>query len=451
MSTKTGDTRRVRMDLESLAGRVVPSATHFYAVGQDIGGSAIVRVYNEDGSLARTINPYGPGFTGGVRVATGDVNGDGTDDIVVAPGPGGGPEVKVYDGATGTVIRDFFAYAPGFQGGVNVAVGDVNGDGKADIVTGTGIGGGPNVKVFDGGSGGLLDSFFAYESSFRGGVNVAAGDVNGDGKADIVTGTGVGGGPRVQVFDGATGVQIGDFFAYNPGVRSGVTVAAGDLTGTGKADIVTGVGFGGGPNVKVFDGSTHDLVDSFFAYDPGFLGGVSVEVANVNGVNDILVAPGPSTGGFVELFSGTTGIGITEFQPFPSFRGGITTGQGVAPLATPFGATFANPRALASAASSGGSYADTGYDTSNTGFDTSNTGYVYSPDPGSYIPPTPTDPGIVYSPDPGSSTPTDTGSSGDPADSGSCGCGDPGASGDPFDTGNSGDPGASSDPNNTGF
>src|SRR5262249_56976623 len=138
-------------------------------------------------------------------------------------------------------------------------------------------------------------------------------------KADIISGPGVGGGPRVQVSAGASGASVGNFFAYDPGVRGGVTVAAGDVSGTGKADIVTGVGFGGGPNVKVFDGQTGGLLDSFFAYDPGFLGGVSVEVVHANGANDILVAPGPSAGGYVELFHGATRGPGGPFRPVPPF------------------------------------------------------------------------------------------------------------------------------------
>src|SRR5262249_54069301 len=170
---------------------------------------------------------FDPHFTGGVRVALGDVNGDGQKDIIVAAGFGGGPHVKVIDGtkigqkkadgeiADSALLDNFFAYAPSFAGGVFVAAGDVNGDGKADVITGAGQGGGPHVKVIDatklgqvqaGGQiadAALLDSFFAYGSHFTGGVRVAAGDVNGDGKADVVTGAGQGGGPHVKVFDGA--------------------------------------------------------------------------------------------------------------------------------------------------------------------------------------------------------------------------------------------------------
>ena len=124
------------------------------------------------------VHPFG-NFTGGVHVATGDVNGDGYDDLIVAAGSGGGPEVEVYDGKTGDLIRAFYAYAPTFRGGVNVAVGDVDGDGKDDIITGTGPAAPPHVEVFSGADNHLMDSFLAYSVNFRGGVNVAAGDMKG--------------------------------------------------------------------------------------------------------------------------------------------------------------------------------------------------------------------------------------------------------------------------------
>jgi hypothetical protein len=387
MSASAPSTRRVRLDLESLCDRALPSTTHLFAVGQDIGGSSIVKVYNADGSPNRDIDAFASDFTGGARVAVGDVTGDGTDDIVVAAGPGGAPEVKVYDGANGNLVRDIIAYDPSFHGGVNIAVGDVSGDGKADIITGTGVDGGPNVRVFDGATGNQIDSFFAYEPSFRGGVNVAAGDVNADGHADIVTGTGVGGGPRVQTFDGVTGAELSNFFAYDPSVRGGVTVAAGDLSGSGHADIVTGDGPGGGPNVRVFDGESTELLNSYYAYNPDFLGGISVEVANGYGSGDVLVAPGPSDSGTVEIFDGATADAVFEFVPFPGFLGGITTGQGVATLAAPYSTAVATPVPLAnSGQSGGGAPADNGEVSSAT------PGPVCLPGLGSPVCPTPIQP-----------------------------------------------------------
>src|SRR5262249_37886764 len=143
---------------------------------------------------------YDPAFRGGVRVAVGDVNGDGTPDIITGAGYGGGPHVRAFSGASGGGLLGLFAYPAGFRRGGDVAAGDFHGDGRADIVTGAGEGGGPHVKVFSGNGGGLLMSFFAYDADFRGGVRVAVGDMNGDGTPDIVTGAGDGGSPHVKVF-----------------------------------------------------------------------------------------------------------------------------------------------------------------------------------------------------------------------------------------------------------
>ncbi|HXV77871.1 MAG TPA: FG-GAP-like repeat-containing protein, partial [Candidatus Polarisedimenticolaceae bacterium] len=265
-----------------------------------------------------------PGFTGGVRVATGDVNGDGVVDLVTGAGEGAGSHVKVFDGRTGAELRSFFAY-PGFTGGVYVAAGDVDGDGYADIITGAGAGGGPHVKVFSGATGATLQSFFAYTPSFTGGVRVAAGDVNGDGFADIVTGAGPGGGSHVKVFDGLTSAEIRSFFAY-PGFTGGVYVAAGDVNGDGLDDIVAGAGAGGPSHVKVFDGSSGGALHSFFAYSPSFTGGVRVAAGDVNGDGfaDIVTGAGPGAGPHVKVFDGVTSAAIRSFFAYdPGFLGGV--------------------------------------------------------------------------------------------------------------------------------
>lgn len=152
--------------------------------------------------------------------------------VVSGAGAGGGPHVRVFDAATGAVKFEFFAYGLDFTGGVRVAACDVNGDGVPDIVTGAGPGGGPHVKVFDGVTGtqlsGPIGSFFAFNPAFIGGVHVACSDLNGDGKADVIVGAGAGGGPHVRAFDAVTGLEIpgplGSFFAYPAGFQGGVFV-----------------------------------------------------------------------------------------------------------------------------------------------------------------------------------------------------------------------------------
>src|SRR5262249_34277409 len=113
--------------------------------------------------------------------------------LVVGPDAGGQPRIKVYNATTGGVLLNFLAFESTFAGGVRVATGDVTGDGVADVIAGKGPGGGSQVRVFNGVNGaplsGKLGSFSAYGAGETSGVYVAAGDVNGDGRADIITGT----------------------------------------------------------------------------------------------------------------------------------------------------------------------------------------------------------------------------------------------------------------------
>src|SRR5207253_3658126 len=171
--------------------------------------------------------------------------GDGKQDIVTGPGTGAGPEGKVFDGMSGAVAQDFVAFSPSFTGGVRVASGDVNHDGRADLIVGAGPGGVPEVKVFSGTNLAPLKDFLAYSANFSGGVFVAAGDINGDGFADIVTGADAGGAPQVQVFSGKDGSVLKSFFAYDAAFTGGVRVASADENGDGFADIITGAGAGG--------------------------------------------------------------------------------------------------------------------------------------------------------------------------------------------------------------
>jgi hypothetical protein len=241
-------------------------------------------------------------------VAAADVNGDGVADVITAAGPGGGPHVQVFDGLSGQTLFSFFAYDPGFQGGVFVAGGDVNGDGFADIITGAGRGGGPHVKVFDGQTPQELHSFFAFEEAFTGGVTVAAGDVNADGFSDLIMAAGPGGGPRVRVMDGLSSQMLADFMAYNPAFAGGVRVAAGDVDGDGSADVITGAGAGGGPHVRIFSGQNlPQVLNDFFAFNDNVTGGIFVAATDTNGdgLAEILVGtgPGPERPGEIRVLS----------------------------------------------------------------------------------------------------------------------------------------------------
>jgi hypothetical protein len=248
------------------------------------GGPNVVVFSGKDGSEIYNFFAYNMHFTGGCYVAAGDVNGDGYADIIVGADAGGGPNVFVLSGKDRSPLLSFFPYAMNFAGGVRVAAGDVNGDGRADIVTGAGPDGGPNVTVYQlvNGQPQVLQSYFAFAARFSAGLFVGAGDVNGDGRADVIAGTGalsaadaqVVGAPAVTVFSGADATPLSRFTPFGPPFVGAVRVGATDLTGGGKASVIAVRGLGGTPDVDIFDGLTGQMLDQFFAYDPHFTGGI---------------------------------------------------------------------------------------------------------------------------------------------------------------------------------
>jgi Domain of unknown function (DUF4394)/FG-GAP-like repeat len=272
---------------------VVPRTTLVTAPAA--GGGPHIRVFDgHSGAVQMEFFAYAPSFLGGVRVATGDVNLDGVPDIITGPGPSGTPHIKVINGLTGALlpgtIGQFFAFDPAFTGGVFVAAGDVNGDGNKDVIVTPDAGAGPQVRVISGATGSVLAEFFAYGTGFGGGARVATADFDRDGDAEIITAPGPSGGPHVRVFDG-TGALFSsaslpnfpsNFFAYSPTFTGGVFVAAGDVNGDAVPDIITGPGAGGGPHVRAFSGVDGAVICEFFAYEAEFTGGVQVAVADVN-------------------------------------------------------------------------------------------------------------------------------------------------------------------------
>ena len=215
--------------VEALEDRAVPSAVvanSVRAVGSGVGGGVVLISGPYAGeSGEQSLFPFGADFTGGVTVALADLNGDGVADVIAGMSSGGSA-VKVLDGSNGNVLLDFQAFEAGFAGGVSLSAGQFTDDNTPDIIVGAGNGGGPVVKVFDGKTGSLVRSFLAFAPDFRGGVSVAGANLDNDRTDDIVVGAGAGGGPHVKGFSGATGAEVLSFYAFDGGYRGGVSVAA---------------------------------------------------------------------------------------------------------------------------------------------------------------------------------------------------------------------------------
>ncbi|MDP1792987.1 MAG: VCBS repeat-containing protein [Acidimicrobiales bacterium] len=282
---------------------------------------AHVKGFDDDGVM-QTINRYVHDWRRGASVAVGDLNGDRRFDVVLGSGPEPGrwAELAVMQ----PDIRSQLFPMDRFDGGINIAVGDVDGNGVDEMIVAAGPGGGPHVKVL---TLNMLEmaSFFAYDPSFRGGVSVAAADLNGDGRDEIITGAGPGGAPHVRVFDGAGQPAGPEFLAYDAAFRGGINVAGGNLVGTRNAKIVTAPGPGGSPHIRTFTSTGAPIGVGFYAYDPGFLGGISVAVGDVSGFRDFAIVTAPFSGGdpHVRLFSGEGVARGPGFYAYGNYASGV--------------------------------------------------------------------------------------------------------------------------------
>ena len=317
----------------------VLKATHYpgsdIVIGAGPGGGPQVRVFEPDGTLISQFFAYSETFRGGINVAVGDLDNDGGNEIVTGTGPGGGPQVRIFDlYGNPKFTNGFFAYAEHVRNGVYVAVGDLNGDGYGEIVTGTGAGSGPHVRTFDRfGKPIFSPGFFAYAEHVRNGVYVTTGDLDGNGKDEIITGTGPGSGPHVRTFNYVgQPVFTPGFFPYDSAFRGGVRVGIGDLDGNGKDEIITSPGTGGGPQVRAFDRYGNPRVtNGFFAFNQEFHGGIFIASGDTNqdGLDEIVVSVGGSGSPAVRVYS-NDGTEILEsfYGLSQTFLNGINVAAG---------------------------------------------------------------------------------------------------------------------------
>jgi len=230
----------------------------------------------------------------GINLASGDVDGNGIGELIIGAGFNSAPYVTVLNKSNKVVVK-FLAYSKSMTGGVSVATGDVNGDGRDEIITAPNLNGFSQIKIFNQ-KGQLLSDFLAYDKKFAGGVNLAAGDVNGDGRDEIVGVPASGGGPHVKIFN-FKGQVLGQFMAMDKNYRSGLNIVVGNIYGRadkGRAEIIVAPLKDAEPRVKVFN-QKGNLKLSFLAYDQKFKGGVSLASGDINadGFAEIITGAGP--------------------------------------------------------------------------------------------------------------------------------------------------------------
>jgi hypothetical protein len=270
-----------------------------------------VDVYDAStGAFRFQFQAFETGFTGGVRVAVGNVKGQ--DVIAAAAGPDGFLVRTFAVGPTGVTPLDQFEPFGTFNGGIWVALGDLNGDGNLEVVTGADAGGFPIVNVHTLNGQQISPNVMAFEAGFTGGVRVAVGDFSGTGQDDIAVGAGAGGLPFVQFIDGRRFAKQARFEVFGTGFSGGVFVAAGAIDASGRHRLVAGAGGQDGepfdePVLRAFDSSGVLLRDYTPTFEGNYHGGI--DVATVSGFGQaqdvVLVAPAGTHAPLVLVYDST--------------------------------------------------------------------------------------------------------------------------------------------------
>jgi hypothetical protein len=285
---------------------------------------AAAAVAEKEGKVKNQWPVFPEFFRGGANVASGDIDGDGEDELIVAAGAGGGPQVRIFT-REGELVTQFFAYNRDYRNGVTLVAADINSDGADDLVLAAGDKNGSLVSVIFS-NGDAQRSFKIKTPGASGPVNLAAADLNGDGQIELIAGAGVGALPEIQIFD-TVGNKKGLWLAFPKSFRGGARVAAGDVDGDGQVEIVTAPASKGGPQVRIFTPAGR-LKHQFFAFDKTLRMGLSVAVGNVDNdpLLEVIVGTGPGVRAAVSVFSkfGADFAQESTFNVFEDkFKGGV--------------------------------------------------------------------------------------------------------------------------------
>lgn len=347
--SSSSTTRRSKLTVERLEDRTVP--TFLPRTGIGISSPAML-----NGQLLPTSTNQSA--VGGESIAIGDIVPEANplltrSEYVLGSGPGQVGTVSIYDN-NGTPLFQFVPFA-GFTGGLNVAVGDVVGDGKPEIIVTVAGNGPPLVGVFTP-AGQVISAFVVGgNTSYMGGLNVAVGNVlggignggfggggNSQFKSEIIVGTATAL-PAVVVMDAFGNIQQ-SFFAFAPSSGVGVTVAASsiDTSRTPGSGGGGGGGFGGRgrapdtnsyaeiivgaaskfPAVSVWSvwQGTPTQLELYFAFDPTIpfnQTGVTVTAGSTDGQRGAEIYVALTNGSRIRAFGGQSGALLADFTAFP--------------------------------------------------------------------------------------------------------------------------------------
>ena len=251
-------------------------------LGGAIGAEPKVKIMTYDGRLIKEFLAYDKSFRGGLSLALGDVDADGKIEIVVGAKTGGNGRLKIFD-QNGNLKKEINAYDRNFKGEIVLAVGNIDGQGAEEIVLGFGAGLAPTIRILSG-EGKLIGAFFAYGKNYLGGIELEVANLDGlknGAKAEIIVLPRQAITTEVRLFD-HHGKLLNKFFAFDRNYKAGAYLSAGDVNNDGILEIIVSAqaGKGNAPHVRVFN-AKGIIMESFYAWEANYNGGVRASALKI--------------------------------------------------------------------------------------------------------------------------------------------------------------------------
>lgn len=334
-----------KLTLGQIADEPHKYPSNIILAAQNQAGLTMIRVFGADNQLLNEFLPYGGDFKGQIDMARIDLDGDGIDEIAVVPSQNSST-VKIFR-QNGELISTWDVYEPGFKSGLAMTAVDVdNLDAQEKFLAIGPMSGAAKhkVKIYrydpEQPSKFSLQDEIAPFDGFNGGVNLSAGDFNGDGRNELIASP-IGGAAEVKIFKYGTNQRFAapsgvfdHIFPYGKIEKQDVKVAAFDMNRDGKEELIVYPMKGRSTIIKVYECEIHNdsdclakEIDAKQVFDDHFKGGVNVSV--FEGANNderyMLVSPQQSGGPHLKLYQWDKKLKLVKefFAYSQKFTGGV--------------------------------------------------------------------------------------------------------------------------------